>query len=281
MTDHHLKVPTALDVFPSHLSPRRPEGTPPSTASNWLLGKLEPADRQRLASRMLLVPLRFNDALYEVGAPLKHVYFPVKGSLSVLTMMTGGDGIEVACVGKEGMFGYFTAREATQSPYRVIVQAQGEAYRIDTVTLREEVSSLPVLDRLLDLHQATFLAAVSQSAACNGLHTVMQRCCRWLLASSDRLEASELPHTHEFLAQMLGVRRPSVTDVLQPLQQKEIIRHSRGKITIVDYRALEERACECFRALKDNRQQLIGQFEADMKADVGTDDESGRATGSA
>ena len=231
---------------------------------------------------MQLVPLRFNDALYEVGAPLKYVYFPVKGSLSVLTMMTGGDGIEVACVGKEGMFGYFAASEVTQSPYRVIVQAQGDAYRIDAAALREELKTSPLLDRLLDLHHATFLASVSQSAACNGLHTVMQRCCRWLLASSDRLEASELPHTHEFLAQMLGVRRPSVTDVLQPLQQKEIIRHSRGKITIVDYRALEERACECFRALKENRQRLIGHFEADVKTDVATADENGtRATGSA
>lgn len=271
-----------MDVFPPHSSPRRPEGATPTPAGNWLLGKLEATDRQRLASRLQLVPLRFNEVLYEVGAPLKYVYFPVKGSLSVLTMMTGGDGIEVACVGKEGMFGYFPASEAKLSPYRVLVQAHGDAYRIDAAALREELKSLPLLERLLDLQQAVFLASVSQSAACNGLHTVMQRCCRWLLASSDRLEASELPHTHEFLAQMLGVRRPSVTDVLQPLQQKEIIRHSRGKITIVDYRALEERACECFRALKDNRQRLIGQFEADVKTDIGGDDADGtRATGSA
>lgn len=271
-----------MDVFPPHSLPRRPEAAPPSSASNWLLGKLESLDRQRFASRMQLVPLRFNDVLYDVGAPLKYVYFPVKGSLSVLTMMNGGDGIEVACVGKEGMFGYFPASEAKQSPYRVIVQAHGDAYRIETGVLREELKSLPLLERLLDLHQSLFLASVSQAAACNGLHTVMQRCCRWLLASSDRLEASELPHTHDFLAQMLGVRRPSVTDVLQPLQQKEIIRHSRGKITIVDYRALEERACECFRALKENRQRLIGQFEADVKTDVAGEDADGtRATGSA
>lgn len=278
MENRYIKV-DRLDVFPSHSSSRRPEGTPSSPASNWLLGCLDPTDRQRLASRMQLVPLRFNDVLYEVGAPLKYVYFPVKGSLSVLTMMAAGDGIEAACVGKEGAYGYSSAIEVKQSPYRAIVQAHGDAYRIDASALREELKSLPLLERLLDLHQALFLAAVSQAAACNGLHTVMQRCCRWLLASSDRLEASELPHTHEFLAQMLGVRRPSVTDVLQPLQQKEIIRHSRGKITIVDYPALEERSCECFRALKENRQRLIGQFEAEVKSDNAGNHESGsRAT---
>jgi len=234
-----------------------------SYSSNWILDKLKEPAHHRFFGQMQLVPLRFNDPIYDVGAPLKHVYFPVRGALSAMTMTSDGDGIEVAGIGKEGFYGHPTCLEAGQSPYRVLVQSQGEAYRIDTAIFREELHRNEMLRRLVELSQALFLAAVSQSAACNGLHTVMQRCCRWLLASCDRLEANELPHTHEFLAMMLGVRRPSVTDVLQPLQQKEIIRHSRGKITIVDHRALEERACECYGTLKENRQRLLAQFGQD------------------
>lgn len=231
-------------------------------SANWILQKLAAADQQPFLDRLQLVPLRFNEPIFEVGATLSHVYFPVRGALSVMKMMADGDGIEVAGIGREGLYGHPVCREAAHSPYRVLVQSQGQAYRIEASAFRDELSGNEQLRRLVDSFQAVFLAAVSQAASCNGLHTVMQRCCRWLLASCDRLEANELPHTHEFLAMMLGVRRPSVTDVLQPLQQKEIIRHSRGKITIVDHRALEERACECYRALKEARRRIVAPFES-------------------
>lgn len=231
-------------------------------SANWILKKLAEADQQPFLSRLQPAPLRFNESLFEVGAPLSHVYFPIRGALSAMKMMGDGDGIEVASIGREGFYGHPTYREAAHSPYRVLVQSQGEAYRIEAAAFHDELSGNEKLRRLVDSFQAVFLAAVSQAASCNGLHTVMQRCCRWLLASSDRLESDELPHTHEFLSLMLGVRRPSVTDVLQPLQQKEIIRHSRGKITIVDHRALEERACECYRALKESRRRIVAPFES-------------------
>ena len=231
-------------------------------SANWILQKLAAADQQAFLDRLQLVPLRFNEPIFEVGATLSHVYFPVRGALSAMKMMADGDGIEVAGIGREGFYGHPVCREAAHSPYRVLVQSQGEAYRIEASAFHDELNGNEKLRRLVDSFQAVFLAAVSQAASCNGLHTVMQRCCRWLLASCDRLEANELPHTHEFLAMMLGVRRPSVTDVLQPLQQKEIIRHSRGKITIVDHRALEERACECYRALKEARRRIVAPFES-------------------
>ncbi|MCE9606420.1 MAG: Crp/Fnr family transcriptional regulator [Planctomycetia bacterium] len=235
-------------------------GDSASLSTNWILGRLTEPEHRSFLARLQLVPLRFNDVIYEAGDPLKQVYFPIRGALSALAMMEGGDGIEIASIGKEGLVGCSTCNEATHSPYKVIVQSAGEAYRLEAAVMQEELKLNPTLRRLLELSQATFLAAVSQTAACNGLHTVMQRCCRWLLTSCDRLESNELPHTHEFLALMLGVRRPSVTDVLQPLQQQEIIRHSRGRITIVDHRALEERACECYRTTKENRRRLLEKF---------------------
>lgn len=226
-----------------------------SPSSNWILSRLIYAQHARFLSRLQLVPLQSHDTIYDAGAPLQQIYFPVRGVLAVIRTMRDGDGLEVASIGREGLYGY-NCCESSHSVYRVLVQSSGTAYRIDTATLQIELRDDPTFRQSLNLFQTMLSECIAQTAACNGLHTVMQRCCRWLLTSADRLETDELSFTHDFLAVMLGVRRPSVSDALQPLLRQEIIRHRRGKLAIVDHRALEERSCECFRTLKERRKSL-------------------------
>ena len=231
----------------------------PALSGNRLLARLPLKDFQSLNRHLQLTPLEFEQVLYEAHAPLDYAYFPVKGVLSAITIMENGDGIEVATVGNEGMLGLPTFVEAGASPYRVIVQAEGSAYRISASALADMVNRNTAFRRLMSLYQSAFLAQVSQCVACNGLHTVVKRCCRWLLTTHDRLEADELPLTHEFLAMMLGVRRPSVTDVLKQLVKKGLIRHGWGKITVLDLKGLERAACECYRAVNQEFARIFGR----------------------
>ena len=129
--------------------------------------------------------------------------------------------------------------------------------RIESRALREEVArSGPFRDLLIDYH-AAFMAQVSQSVACNGLHRLEQRCCRWLLMTRDRVGSDDLRLTHEFLAIMLGARRASVTEVLGPLQEAGLVRSHRGRIIIIDRAGLESRACECYRVVRDEYDRLL------------------------
>ena len=124
--------------------------------------------------------------------------------------------------------------------------------------LLELVRHHPELRKLLALYQSVFFSQVSQSVACNGLHSIIKRCCRWMLMTHDRLDSAELPLTHEFLAMMLGVRRTGVTEVLQSLQERGLIKNGRGAITVVDRKGLEQAACECYQIVNDEFKRVLG-----------------------
>jgi CRP-like cAMP-binding protein len=227
-------------------------------AANGLLSRLSQGEHRRLFSNLQSVPLAFEQVLYEARGPIEYAYFPVSGVLSFIILMEDGSGIEVATIGNEGMLGLPAFVEAGTSPHRVLVQAAGNGFRIGAQLLLEEAAQSEHLRRLLVLYQSVFMTQISQSVACNGLHPVVKRCCRWLLMTHDRLESDELPLTHEFLAMMLGVRRASVTEVLQQLQQLGLISNGRAKVMIVNRQGLEAASCQCYQSVKDEFARLLG-----------------------
>ncbi|HEX4144762.1 MAG TPA: Crp/Fnr family transcriptional regulator [Pirellulales bacterium] len=227
-----------------------------SSGRNLILARLPLADCQRLMARMRPVRLDFKQILYKATAPIDYVYFPLSGAASALTVMQDGSAIEVATIGNEGVIGNSVLFAGKTSPNELIVQVAGEALRMDADVLPQEAEKDSPLHRLLLSYNQVFLMQISQSVACNGLHPIQQRCCRWLLITLDRMQSNVVPLTHEFLAIMLGVRRASVTDVLHPLHEQGLVNNSRGAITILDRAGLEKLSCECYRRLRDEFDQL-------------------------
>jgi CRP-like cAMP-binding protein len=235
----------------------KPDASNPP-AGNRLLARLPRAEYQRLVARMQPVSLEFKQVLYKYQAPIDYVYFPIRGTASALTIMQDGSAIEVATVGNEGVVGLAVLLAGKTSPNEVIIQIAGDALRMGADVLEQDAGHDGPLRRLLLLYQTAFMSQVSQSVACNGLHPVHQRCCRWLLMTRDRMDTDEVPLTHEFLAIMLGVRRSSVTEVLGPLHEQGLVSNHRGTINILDRQGLEKTACECYRKVQDEFERLLG-----------------------
>ena len=235
--------------------PKRP---PPAAAPrNRLLARLPEAEYRRLLPLLEPVELELEQVLYEPRGPIDYAYFPTGSVLSALTVMRDGNAIEVATVGHEGLVGHYGIGGRT-SPHRVVVQVSDGAQRIASRALHEEAVKDGPLKDLLAAYHIAFMAQVSQSVACNGLHRLEQRCCRWLLMTRDRVGSDDLRLTHEFLAMMLGARRASVTEALRPLQDAGLVHCERGTITILDGAGLEARSCECYVVVRDEYDRLLG-----------------------
>ena len=224
---------------------------------NRFLAKLPDAEYRDLLPHLKPVKLAFKQVLYESRGPIDYAYFPVGAVTSALTVMSNGDAIEVATIGFEGIVGHTAALGGKISANKVIVQIGDGGLRIEARILREQATRGGPLRDLLDAYDDAFRAQVSQSVACNGLHRLEQRCCRWLLMTRDRVRSDDLRLTHEFLAIMIGARRASVTEVLRPLQEAGLVRSHRGRIIIVDRSGIEGRVCECYRAVKDEYDRLF------------------------
>jgi CRP-like cAMP-binding protein len=226
-------------------------------SDNRLLAQFPDAVLRRLQPRLELIDLPRDKVLYQPREPMDQAYFPTGSVLSAVSVMEDGNMIEVGTVGSEGMIGH-SASAGTFYPCRVIVQIADGALRLPVAALHEESAKSSHLKTLLDNYHAAYMAQMSQSVACNGLHSLLQRCCRWLLLSRDRVGSNDLRLTHEYLAIMLGARRASVTDVLHPLKKDGLIRTHRGLIHICDGAALEQRACECYQVVRDDYHRLLG-----------------------
>jgi CRP-like cAMP-binding protein len=167
--------------------------------------------------------------------------------------------IRLPTIGNEGVVGHsIMDGDDDASPNDVIVQIAGDALRMDANILKQEAGKDGPLRRLLLRYNKAFLTQISQSVACNGLHSVQQRCCCWLLITHGRMESNVVPLTHEFLGIMLGVRRSSVTEVLGPLDEKGLVSNGRGMITILDRDGLEKLSCECYRKVQGEFDRLLG-----------------------
>lgn len=211
---------------------------------NRLLAAVPDPARSVLVGRAERVALAQKSVVVQHGAAVSELYFPLSGLLSMVVRMSDAAAVEVATVGNEGFVGAAAYLGAARSPAEVIVQIPGEALRLPVEALPSEA------DRLLERYIAALMTQMSQSTACNYLHSVGQRLCRWLLMTHDGVEGDELELTQEFLAQMLAVRRPTVSEVACVLQDSGIIEYHRGRIRILDRARLEQGACECYRIVR-------------------------------
>lgn len=219
-------------------------------AGNAILAKLPPEESRRLRPLLQRVLLKSGDIIYEPQVPIGFVYFPNCGMVSMVAAMSDGATVEVGMTGAEGFVGTAVLLGEETAPVRAIVQIPGDALRIESASLRRVLSSTPRFEQMLRRYAHAHWIQVAQAAACNRLHQVRQRLCRWLLMSRDRAESDLLPLTHEFLAQMLGCRRSSVTAAAGALESAGAIRYRRGQIRIIDRRALEKAACECYGVIR-------------------------------
>jgi CRP-like cAMP-binding protein len=226
--------------------------------TNSVLRALPRGNAKRLLARCKQVKLAYGDILCEPGEPIRHVYFPNDGIISLLTPLDGRASVEVGLVGREGMAGMGLFLGIDVSPVRLLVQGAGTATRMEAARFRNELKRNPVLQRELNHYLYVFMAQVAQTAACNRHHLLDSRLARWLLMTHDRLQSDEFLLTQEFLAHMLGVRRVGVNRAAKSLQTKGLIRYRRGHITVLDRRGLERASCRCYQAVNKIRDHVLG-----------------------
>ena len=225
---------------------------------NLLLDQLSPSDLKRLQPH--LKPTRFEQrhVLFDADEQIRNVYFPTSAVVSLVTTLSTGETIEVAMVGCDGVVGASAALDGKVSLSRGIVQLAGELVVCDIDAFKSTVVQNPKLLSLLIRHEQTVYAQAQQSAACFATHQVVARLSRWLLRARDLSGGDTLQFTQEYLAQMLGVRRTSVTVVAHALQAAGMIKYARGKIQILDNEGLQDSACECYGTVKAQYARLLG-----------------------
>jgi CRP-like cAMP-binding protein len=184
--------------------------------------------------------------LHHPGAPIRDVYFPGDGFCSELTVLGDGRMVEVATIGREGVVGLLGSSGRSPVMSATMVQGPGAAVMMPVASFRREMDRRGALHDLVERYRFALVRFIMQSTACNAVHNVEERLARWLLTAHDHRRARELPLTQEFVAMMLGVSRPTVSDVAATLQRAGLITHRRGFLTIVDRERLEAAACECY-----------------------------------
>jgi CRP-like cAMP-binding protein len=229
----------------------------PSPLDNKLLASLPRRDFDALAPHLTTKSLSQGESVFEAGAEVDHVYFPHNGMFSLLAVMRDGKAIETATVGREGVVGAMAGLGLYKSLVRVIVQLPLQTSKIAAAPFRKAVGGSDALRDVCVRYNEVMLTQARISAACNALHQIDERFCRWLLQSSDRAASDTVALTQELLAEMLGVRRTSVTNVAQKMQDKGLITYTRGVIRILDRDALKLLACECYETLVEQEATLI------------------------
>ena len=237
-----------------------PTDTQHRLTANRLLALLPAAEREQLGRCAEVVSLRHGFPAIVPDRHIKDVYFPLTCLLSLVTTMEDGATVESGTIGREGMSGIPVVLNAGQTTMPTFCQIPGDAARIRTGHVRELYEQSPEVRRLFNRYVHTIVVVSSQSAACNALHRVEARTCRWLLMSSDGIGSAEVNLTQEYLAAMLGVRRPGVTEVAGKLRAEGLIDYSRGQIRILDRAGMERRACECYGRVKGEYARLFGGF---------------------
>jgi CRP-like cAMP-binding protein len=218
----------------------------PNDELDVLFGALEP------------VMLDFREIVYDVSVPIEHVYFPQGGVVSIIGVMTDGAAVEVATVGNEGMVGLPVFLGANQVLGQAFSQIPGPALRLRASAFRKAATT-GKLHELMQLYTQALFTQISQSAACNRLHLTEERFARWMLMSQDRVGTDSFPLTHEFLSQMLGVRRATVSEIAAQAQKDGLIEYRRGEMKILDRDGLEKTTCECYAIIRAEFERLLGK----------------------
>lgn len=242
------------------ISPKSDQSQP-AVERNSLLRALSPEDYEKISQHAVRVPLRLRQDLVEAGEPMRYAWFPQRGMLSIVNDMSDGKtSIEVGVIGREGVVGLALFHGSDSQPLRILVQVAGEAKRVPAEAFKEIIRKAPTLRDVLHSYSLAQLNQAGHQVACNRLHSLEQRCAKWLLTTHDHMDAQELPLTQEFLAIMLGVRRPGVTVAAQALQDAGLIKYRRGRITITDRTGLEQVSCECYGRIRADYEELLGDF---------------------
>jgi len=227
------------------------------TPRNQILAKLSPKELSSLLSCMELEVMDIRDPLYEADTPIERAYFPESGVMSIVTLTEDGPSVEAVTVGWEGMIGLPLILGAKTTPTRAFCQVPGRAYSIAAADLLRHVERSADLSLSLRRYAQTVFDLMAQSTACNRLHTIEERCARWLLMTQDRMESDSFQLTQEFLATMLGVHRPGVSLVAKTLQKAGLIDYKHGTVTVIDRPALEQVSCACYRVVRTAFDKLI------------------------
>ena len=223
---------------------------------NRLLAQLDRATFAQIEPSLTVIELRQGDVIAETHAQIERVYFPHAGIISCVVELIDGGAIETGMIGKDGQYGAGPALDHKVSLNHVVIQVPGSASLMDADQLRNLAQANPKFREMMVRYEQFFLAQVQQTAACNAVHGVHSRTCKWLLRMQ-KLVGDDLPLTQEFLAQMMGVRRTSVTSVAQELQRTGLISYARGKIHIIDAAKVRQRACECEAAVSSHYARIF------------------------
>lgn len=229
----------------------------PLPVVNLLLGGLPRKERTRILLDCETVELLFGSILCEADQPFRYLYFPLNGFISLVTTLGAHRPLELGLIGNEGMLGATLALGVNTAPSRAVVQGSGSALRISATRLRQLLLECPRLLQALKRYLYVSLTQLAQNAACGHFHEVEPRLARWLLMTHDRAHADCFHLTHEYLADMLGVRRSGVTIAAGALQARQLIHYSRGQISILNRPGLEAAACECYNALSEDYSRLF------------------------
>ncbi|GAB2179920.1 Crp/Fnr family transcriptional regulator [Denitratisoma sp. agr-D3] len=225
---------------------------PPPLSQNRLLAQVSGDTARRLLPQLEYIALPLGQVLQELGSPVRAVYFPTSAIVSLLHIMQNGASSEVATVGREGMIGTALVLDRDESANRVVVQSAGHGYRLPGYALRDACQQDVAFQRQLLHYVQLVLSQTAQTAICNRHHSLEQQFCRWLLHCADRLGSGELVLTQELIANLLGARRESISEVASNAQRAGLIRYHRGKITLLDREGLAARACECYAVVKQS-----------------------------
>jgi CRP-like cAMP-binding protein len=236
--------------MPGFVAPRSPQ-------NNHLLALLSKSEYERILPQLVPVTLSLGEVLYEAGGRSEYVFFPTSAVISLLQTMEDGSTAEVGLTGNDGIVGIALFLGGDTTPNRAVAQVAGTAFKMKAKVLREEFARGGSFQQLLLRYTQALITQISQTAVCNRLHSVEKRLCRWLLLSRDRVDSNELQMTQEFISNMLGGRRESVTVAAARLQDDGLIQYSRGHITILDRRGLEATACECYRIVREEFERLL------------------------
>jgi CRP-like cAMP-binding protein len=225
---------------------------------NWLLAGLPKEEYERFLPSLETVSLRFGQVLYHPQEPIHYLYFPDNGCVvSLTTSLEDGSTVEVGAVGSEGLVGLSIFWGVQTTPYGAVVQIPGSAMRLNADVLKRMLNELRTLHGILLRYTHAMVVQIAQTSACNCKHALEERLARWLLVCHDRARSDDFPLTHEFIAEMLGVRRAGVTEAALSFQNSKLIRYKRGHITIMDRRGLEKAACECYRVVREELQNYL------------------------
>jgi CRP-like cAMP-binding protein len=252
----------AMDI-PLIGRPPAPRWTLNVRGSNRVLDLLPAHDRERLLSAMVRRSFDPHEVVVEAGRPIHHVYFPLHGAASLLVYMHDGEVAEVSTVGNEGMLGLPLLHALEQSHAGGIFHTPAEAMVMSAADLQAELARGGALAQALRRYAHVFLNQTCQLAACNRLHGVEQRFCRWMLMTHDRVGHDALPLTQEFIAAMLGVRRATVNIAARALQRAGAIQYRRGVVNVLERRVLELRSCECYATIRSHYEDVLGAAPAD------------------